>query len=229
MSTTRCTWASGCCQRHPGVCAKNAPAFHGRRSDHPPNSWAARQETAFWLSQPSEERDRLLTRHRSYSDDELLPSPASASTSCTAALVMLENRPLHNASSYWNKVIALNSIYAKRHGYAFLLMAPSRSGKDAKGVYYSWCKIDTLITLVERFERKRLATGQCTWLVFLDSDAYIREQFLSVPQLLASLGPAAIRAELVVGRERDVHVSASGGSGAVDFHTAFALNTGVLS
>lgn len=141
---------------------------------------------------------------------------------------MLENRPLHNASSYWNKVIALNSIYAKRHGYAFLLMAPSRSGKDAKGVYYSWCKIDTLITLVERFERKRLATGQCTWLVFLDSDAYIREQFLSVPQLLASLGPAAIRAELVVGRERDVHVSASGGSGAVDFHTAFALNTGVL-
>ena len=196
------------------------------------------------------ERDRALTNHRSYPDDELLPSPTNAAAgSCTAALVMLENRPLTNASSYWNKVIALNYLYARRHGYQFFLMAPSRSGSAAKGVYYSWCKIDTLAALVERLAPPpappapftasgSAASGgpasanrpaaRCTWIVFLDSDAYVREQFVSVPQLLSTLGPAASRAELVIGRERNVAAGESGGSGAVAFQTSFALNTGVL-
>ena len=60
---------------------------------------------------------------------------------------MLENRPLHNASSYWTKVIALNYLYATRHGYGFHLLAPSRSGSAAKGVYYSWCKVQTLLSM----------------------------------------------------------------------------------
>lgn len=152
---------------------------------------------------------------------------------------MLENRPLGNASAYWNKVIALNYLYASRHGYRFFLMAPRRSGSDAKGVYYSWCKIDTLAALIDRLAAPNApAAGlaraasppppPCTWIVFLDSDAYIREQFSSVTQFLSSLGPAARGVELVVGRERDVNVPPSGGSGAVAFRTAFAVNTGVL-
>ena len=203
------------------------------------------KEMPFWLgSGGAGERERALGRHRSVSDSHLLPSPHARAEPCTAALVMLENRPLRNASTYWHKVVALNSLYAKRHGYSFLLMAPRRTGKDAKGVYYSWCKVDTLIALVDRALRAggigsnsrgaaavaaSSSSSSCTWLVFLDSDAYIREQILSVPQLLATLGAVPTsRAEIVVGRERDVHVPASGGSGAVAFRTAFALNTGVL-
>ena len=136
---------------------------------------------------------------------------------------MLENRPLHNASSYWTKVIALNYLYATRHGYSFFLMAPRRSGAAAKGVYYSWCKIETLTSLVERLAAPTAAP--CTWLLFLDSDAYIREQLVSVPHLLSALGPAAARAELVIGREKPLQ---SEFDESVRFSTAFALNTGVL-
>ena len=229
----RCTHANGCCQRHPNAC-------RGHRADGV-SEQLPNQERPFWLARGNEEQRRIaLAAHRSYSDQELLPSPSRASAACpAAALVMLENRPLVNASHYWNKVIALNYLYAQRHGYQFFLMAPRRSGSDAKGVYYSWCKIDTLATLaarlapppsrpVARAAPPPLPPPCSPWLVFLDSDAYIREQFMSVSQLLATLGPAARGAELVIGREKDVQVPASGGSGAVAFQTAFALNTGVL-
>ena len=232
-----CTHANGCCQRHPQhrSCAK-------RPRGHRQSATAAAAHTvyhdegapipaehAFWLGKGgAAQRSSALATHRSVADGDGYPVASTSRTdSCTASLVMLENRPLHNASSYWTKVIALNYLYATRHGYGFHLLAPSRSGSAAKGVYYSWCKVQTLQNLVDRLVLHNTvlaptADKKCTWLVFLDSDAYIREQLTSVPQLLRSLGPAAKGAHLVLGRE-----SPRRGKDWV-FSTGFALNTGVL-
>jgi hypothetical protein len=213
-----------CCDRHPGACLearhdvsrRQPQTVYHRQSHH-------HLEDAFWLARADvSRRVAALATHRSVSDADISFAARTRPGACFAALVMLENRPLTNASHYWTKVIALNYLYASRHGYGFLLMAPRRSGSGAKGVYYSWCKIWTLARLVERFARP---AASCTWLVFLDSDAYVREQLVSVPALLASLGPAAEGAQLVLGRENSLHDVAGDD---VHFSTAFALNTGVL-
>lgn len=219
-----CTRLNGCCQRHPGACQDHG---HGRQSLH---SHIALQrhspqpeERPFWLARGGEaQRREALGAHHLLKDDDAFPAAVTPKPACTAALVMLENRPLRNASSYWTKVIALNYLYATRHGYSFFLMAPRRSGAAAKGVYYSWCKIETLTGLVERLSAPPAA---CKWLVFLDSDAYIREQLVSVPQLLRTLGAPAAHAHLVIGREKALRSEADD---SVRFSTAFALNTGVL-
>ena len=108
------------------------------------------RESAFWLARGDKaQRQRDLESLRHVEDGEAFPAKAGGKKSgvaaaCSATLIMLENRPLHNMSSYWTKVIALNYLYATRHGYGFHLMAPRKSGSAAKGVYYSCacCPLD---------------------------------------------------------------------------------------
>ena len=150
-----------------------------------------------------------------------LPSPASfaASTSseqCSAALVMLENRDLlANVSHYASKAVALNYLYAQRHGHEFVLLLPAQCTR--KATYFSWCKISALQLVVER----RAAAGQCTWLMFLDSDAIVSERYASVavPRAVSSLLPPMYSSDAQFVFAREERYATMG------FTTEFAVNT----
>ena len=110
--------------------------------------------------------------------------PAASARRCNATIVMIDDRrhvPLANNSKeikYFHKVMALNLLYAQRHGMSFLIVRPTAAKEDswmdsrASGLCPAWCRVKILASLVA----SRLATHGCHWVLYIDSDAYIREQ-----------------------------------------------------
>ena len=108
----------------------------------------------------------------------------AASRRCNATIVMMDDRrhvPLANNSKdigYFHKAMMLNLLYAQRHGMSFLIVRPTAAMEDswldggASGLCPAWCRVKILASLVA----SRLAANGCHWVLYIDSDAYIREQ-----------------------------------------------------
>ena len=114
--------------------------------------------------------------------------PPAASRRCNATIVMMDDRrhvPLSNNSNfskdigYFHKAMMLNLLYAQRHGMSFLIVRPTAAMEDSwldggprQRLCPAWCRVKILASLVA----SRLAANGCHWVLYIDSDAYIREQ-----------------------------------------------------
>ena len=107
----------------------------------------------------------------------------AASRRCNATIVMMDDRrhvPLANNSKdigYFHKAMMLNLLYAQRHGMSFLIVRPTAAVEDSwldggASLCPAWCRVKILASLVA----SRLAAHGCHWVLYIDSDAYIREQ-----------------------------------------------------
>lgn len=141
---------------------------------------------------------------------------------CMFEVVMVDNRPWKRLGAqnmpYWVMTGLINYAYASRFAYTFRLVRPSmQSAAD----YPGWNKV-----LYLRDRLSELGAGSaCTWLLYLDADAFVREPDLPLPVLLGSLArryaiPA--RAGALLAREENLT-----GSLAEPPAAAF-LNTGVM-
>ena len=77
---------------------------------------------------------------------------------------------------YYQKAIALNYLYAMRHGFEFLLVRPT-AGEWLRpdGLCPAWCRVKILAHLVT--SRREPSHGNARhWIMYIDSDAYVREQ-----------------------------------------------------
>ena len=116
----------------------------------------------------------------------------AASRRCNATIVMMDDRrhvPLANNSKdigYFHKAMMLNLLYAQRHGMSFLIVRPTAAVEDswldggASGLCPAWCRVKILASLVA----SRLAAHGCHWVLYIDSDAYIREQHVDLLERL---------------------------------------------
>ena len=117
----------------------------------------------------------------------------AASRRCNATIVMMDDRrhvPLANNSKdigYFHKAMMLNLLYAQRHGMSFLIVRPTAAMEDSwlvggprQRLCPAWCRVKILASLVA----SRLAAHGCHWVLYIDSDAYIREQHVDFLELL---------------------------------------------
>ena len=115
---------------------------------------------------------------------ELNFDPPATSRRCNATIVMIDDRrhvPLANDSQdirYFHKAMMLNLLYAQRHRMSFLIVRPTAAEEDSwldsrdSGLCPAWCRVKIIASLVA----SRLAAHGCHWVLYIDSDAYIREQ-----------------------------------------------------
>lgn len=101
----------------------------------------------------------------------LLPSrldnPPLAAT-CPVSILMVEDRELR-PDAYWTKAAAINAAAARRWGWSFAIVRPT-SGPWRKWAK-NWCKLPALEAELAR------ATGTaspCSWVLVIDSDAFVR-------------------------------------------------------
>ena len=111
-------------------------------------------------------------------------------------MFFMETRPLGRGSSqrapwdavgyrdYYTISAILNARYADRWSLPFEMARPVRQPHD--NTYYGICKIYALEDKIA----KLLAAGRAeTWLMYLDSDAFVREHLVDVRTLLRRLEP----------------------------------------
>jgi len=109
---------------------------------------------------------------------------------CAFEIVMVDDRPWNrislNNAPYWVSAAVVNFAYAQHFGYDFTFVRP-RLGGDS-GTYPGWHKV---MYIAERLRSQRRAVPigpqQCSWLVYMDGDAFVREQGLPLPFFLSSL------------------------------------------
>jgi len=138
-------------------------------------------------------------------------SAGTSSPPCGVTIVMAESREL-SVDGYWTKAIALNYEYALHHGYGFVLVLPPAHLPVKKLV---WCKIRALL---EEMRSRLHASAQCTWLAYLDSDAFLATRE-PLPALLHHHG-VDDGVDFVLAREE--------AEPEHNFTMPFLLNTGVL-
>ena len=90
----------------------------------------------------------------------------------------MDGRPMWNHSKYWVRALALNALYARQHGYHFLLARPTLGpwlGRSVRSLRpaLSWCKLKILAQLLG--ERLSQRPPRCSWVVYLDSDAVVHQ------------------------------------------------------
>jgi len=142
--------------------------------------------------------------------------------SCGFELIMVDNRPWKRVGAsnmpYWVMATIVNYAYAARFAYSFRLVRPAmQSARD----YPGWNKV---LYLRDRLSDLS-AEPACTWLLYLDADAFVREADLPLPTFLAGLAaryPVSADVGIILARESNLT-----GSGAAPPLAAF-LNTGVL-
>ena len=109
---------------------------------------------------------------------------------CNGTVLMMDNRldPPNktSAAKYYHKVFALNYLYAQRHGLEFVLIRPTRGpwltpGVNGPLLCPAWCRVKILASLVA----SRRSRG-CHWIMYIDSDAYVREQETNFVERLAA-------------------------------------------
>jgi hypothetical protein len=100
---------------------------------------------------------------------------------------------------YYAKTLALNYLYARRHRMGFALVRPTRGAwlaDGASGLCPAWCRVKALASLVASW---RAEPGRCHWLLYIDSDAYVREQHTNFVRRLGA--PANADAHVALARE----------------------------
>lgn len=102
---------------------------------------------------------------------------------CTRSLDWKLSLDVLRAAWFWWKSVEINALWAERHGYDHLVFcsrqcaATARNGSKVSRAP-SWCKLSAVATILQ-------ARAHDT-VVFIDSDAYIRETLLSLPAMLES-------------------------------------------
>jgi hypothetical protein len=154
----------------------------------------------------AEEREELLnlmTVMPAMADaGESLEGLAAASyvpSSCSIELLMVDDRAL-DFHSYWTKTLAINYLVAKRYNWSFTLVRPTKQAD----LSVMWCKIPAMEEAVQdalRRHASRSSNGHpCTWLMYIDADAFIRDAGVDLARKLAGLAERA-GAEMVIARE----------------------------
>eukprot|EP00930_Biecheleria_cincta_P027714 TRINITY_DN19409_c0_g1_i1.p1 TRINITY_DN19409_c0_g1~~TRINITY_DN19409_c0_g1_i1.p1 ORF type:complete len:257 (+),score=37.38 TRINITY_DN19409_c0_g1_i1:101-871(+) len=112
---------------------------------------------------------------------------------CSYEVVMMDDRPWNRLSlshaPYWVMAAALNYHYASRFGYRFRFVQPFSAGHEYEhgkpvGVYPGW---DKVMYFAELLQDSPPEPSQCSWLLYLDSDAFFRETDLGIPAFLEDL------------------------------------------
>ena len=129
----------------------------------------------------------------------LLPPALLASVThpahCPAMLVMSEDRELLPPSRFfWAKAAVLNLHAARRHNWSFMLVRPQRNPKTSPAA--NWCKLKAMDLAISRmlaaaaFAPSSAESG-CGWILFLDSDAFVRTRRGVSVDLIRTLGATA--------------------------------------
>ena len=107
-------------------------------------------------------------------------------------MVMLDNRQW-DAEQYWTKALLVNKLVAARYNYTFSFYKPAAGAAPHADATedetdLQWCKVPLLANAVEHVLRGRTSKAQshlgagsrnapaCTWIFFLDSDAFVRDR-----------------------------------------------------
>lgn len=155
--------------------------------------WSLVQWTPLWMTCPKMVHSAgaggtpAMLRHSAI---EASYTPhTSGSKGC---VVMSDNRsvPLVSSTygvddvSYLSLSVAANSLYAKRHGYHFLMYNFSKTGcvhpTLKQQIAMTWCKVQAL--------QHALLTYACDQVLFLDSDAVVSSVDESIDDFLRSVG-----------------------------------------
>ena len=131
------------------------------------------------------------------------PSGPASNTHCNATVVMIDDRawvPPNSSGGesmppYYAKTMALNYLYAQRHQMEFVLVRPSKGewlSDGPAGLCPAWCRVKVLASFVATW---RSRVGGCHWLLYIDSDAYVREQHTNFVHRLSAA------------RHSDIHIA----------------------
>lgn len=165
---------------------------------HAVSASIAQSSGSEYVAQDADERQRTVAQVSRLS---WRPGFARTPRACNGTLVMMDDRRDAVASRpngtkverspYYQKSIVLNFLYATRHGLGFMLVRPTAGQwglrPSGAGLCPAWCRVKILASLVAA--RQGLGSGRCGpdghWLVYIDGDAYVREQDID---LLTRLG-----------------------------------------
>eukprot|EP00440_Ansanella_granifera_P040768 gb/GFBE01044212.1/.p1 GENE.gb/GFBE01044212.1/~~gb/GFBE01044212.1/.p1 ORF type:complete len:456 (+),score=146.59 gb/GFBE01044212.1/:1-1368(+) len=122
-----------------------------------------------------------------------LDLPQGRFSKCDFEIVMMETRPLGeelDKNKFWAMNIVSNKAYADRFGYHFVLITPelndnSIDKKGSNAPLPSWYKVPYLQERLSNMQIGR--SGKCSWLLYMDSNAYVRESDVPLPLLLEEL------------------------------------------
>ena len=157
-----------------------------------------------------------------------LPGLASTSpSSCRGQMIMVDDRSLVDTNERVVKAVAINWLVAQRYGWSFTLVRPHQR-REHPPFSVMWCKLTALASMI----RQTLTTEQqdCTWLLYIDADAFVRDAGIDLIRHVASLAEAA-RAEFVISREDggdELQARLEDGSPFGLREAPFLFNTGVL-
>lgn len=132
--------------------------------------------------------------------------------SCGGTVLMIDDRRVDTANMtvarnpYYNKAFVLNRLYAARHNLSFVLVRPTagawlaagpakpstcraQKGDFCTGLCPAWCRLKIIRSVVAQIaQRRRLEPGRasCHWVLYIDSDAYVREQHTDFTAVLGA-------------------------------------------
>lgn len=145
--------------------------------------------------------------------------------SCGGTVLMIDDRRVDAAANlslakhpYYNKAFALNRLYATRHNLSFVLVRPTagewlagqprspacaaQKGDFCAGMCPAWCRLKIIRRVVAQLlarPRPEPAGAACHWLLYIDSDAYVREQHTDFTSVLGA--PRHADVHLAIARE----------------------------
>eukprot|EP00747_Dinoflagellata_sp_TGD_P033487 gnl/TRDRNA2_/TRDRNA2_136655_c0_seq1.p1 gnl/TRDRNA2_/TRDRNA2_136655_c0~~gnl/TRDRNA2_/TRDRNA2_136655_c0_seq1.p1 ORF type:complete len:374 (-),score=54.99 gnl/TRDRNA2_/TRDRNA2_136655_c0_seq1:136-1257(-) len=135
----------------------------------------------------------------STTEEIALPLTEETLKGCLFELVQVDDRELpdtENATSYWGTTAVLNHAYAARFGYRYRLVRVKKSGPIYDEYAPEWLKMFYASYRLHELRESREGRNKCTWLLFMDSDAFVREFDLPLPVFLAGLASSyGIRAD----------------------------------
>jgi len=148
---------------------------------------------------------------------------------CSFEVIMFDTRDLasnhdpeelQKEQKIYNFATVLNYAYARRHGYNFLYVRSTEpASKELRVTWRRWAYlVDHLADLQ--------SSGRCTWMLVLDSDAFVREEELPIDMFLADIGrrysvPATTGG--VMARERKVWKASKAQSSHPETHEWYSL------
>lgn len=124
---------------------------------------------------------------------------------CTYEVLMLDDRTLPSTvdpKSYWGLNAVINYAYAEKFGYKFHIVRPNLNGTHID-YDVEWMRP---LYILDHFRERKENTG-CTWLLYLDSDAFVREFDLPLDVYMRGLASTYNISEDVggvVARERPI-------------------------
>merc|ERR1719316_1649822 len=112
---------------------------------------------------------------------------------CSYEVVMFDTRNLTDIPSfdgklvplqYWSLTAVLNYAYAKQFGYKFTFVHPDKHRLLSK-FNIQWHRVFYFAERLRKVQQRQ--QGQCTWLLYLDTDAFVRDFETSLPRFLSRI------------------------------------------